>query len=348
MKTQVSREIFGVLDDGTPVERWTLESGPGGLRVRVLTYGGIVQSLEAPDRDGTRGQLALGFADLASYVAHGGSHFGALVGRYANRIAGASFPLDGRTHRLTANDGRHSLHGGPRSFSRVVWGARETDGGVELHRVSPDGEEGFPGALDVRVTYTLSPDGALHLVSRARTDAPTVVNLTNHTYLHLGGAGSGSVTGHELRLAASRYTPVDDTGIPLPGAPADVAGTRFDFRTARAVGGGYDHNFVLDGGVAQAPRTVAELYDPRSGRVLELATTEPGLQLYTADHLDGSLTGSSGVPYGPRAGLALETQHFPDSPNRPDFPGTVLRPGEHYCSQTVYRFSVRPRAAGNP
>ncbi len=351
MKTQVSREPFGMLDDGTGVDRWTLESGtgPDALRVRILTYGGIVQTVEAPDRDGRSGQLALGFRDLTSYVAHGGSHFGALVGRYANRVAGAAFPLDGRTYPLTANDGRNSLHGGPRNFSRVVWDARQIENGVELHRVSPDGEEGFPGNLDVRVAYTLSPGprgGALHLSYDAHTDAPTVVNLTNHTYLHLGGDGSGSATGHELRLAASRYTPVDDTGIPLPGAPAEVAGTRFDFRTARAVGGPYDHNFVLDGGVTTTPRPVAELYDPASGRALELATTEPGLQLYTADHLDGSLTGFSGLPYGPAAGLALETQHFPDSPHRPDYPSTVLRPNEVYHSETVYRFSVRPAEAG--
>ncbi|MFG2094374.1 aldose epimerase family protein [Streptomyces sp. NPDC048612] len=348
MTTQVSREAFGALDDGTRVDRWTLDSGPGGVRVRVLTYGGIVQTVEAPDRDGARGQLALGFADLGSYVAHGGSHFGALVGRYANRIAGAAFRLDGRTWTLTPNDGHNSLHGGARSFSRVVWDARPVDGGVQLRRVSPDGEEGFPGALDVRVTYALSRDGALRIVSRARTGAPTVVNLTNHTYLNLGGDGSGSAAGHRLRLAASRYTPCDDSGIPLPGAPAEVAGTRFDFRAERAVDGAYDHNFALDGGVRHALRTVAELYDPVSGRALELATTEPGLQLYTAGHLDGTLTGTSGVPYGPAAGLALETQHFPDSPNRPDFPSTVLRPGETYRSETVYRFSVRAGSAGDP
>lgn len=352
MKTQVSREPFGTLDDGTRVDRWTLEAGagPGGLRVGVLTYGGIVQFVEAPDRDGGTAQLALGFTDLASYVAHGESHFGAVVGRYANRIAGASFTLDGTSYALTPNDGRNSLHGGPVNFSRVVWQARPVEGGVELHRVSPDGEEGFPGRLDVRVTYILAADpggGALRIAYRARTDAPTVVNLTNHTYLHLGGDGSGSVTGHELRLAASRYTPVDDTGIPVPGAPAEVAGTRFDFRAARAVAGAYDHNFVLDGGVTGTPRTVAELYDPRSGRVLELATTEPGLQVYTADHLDGTLTGSSGIPYGPAAGIALETQHFPDSPNRPDYPGTVLRPAETYRSETVYGFSVRPRSGAH-
>jgi aldose 1-epimerase len=351
MNTQVGREPFGALGDGTRVDRWTLQTGlgAGALRVGVLTYGGIVQSVEAPDRDGTTAQLALGFADLASYVAHGGSYFGALVGRYANRIAGARFALDGRTYPLTANDGRNSLHGGPGNFSRVVWDAREVEGGVELHRVSPDGEEGFPGTLDVRVTYTLStgPDGAaLRIAYRAETDAPTVVSLTNHTYLNLSGDGSGSATGHELRLAASRYTPVDGTGIPLPGAPVEVAGTRFDFRAARTVDGAYDHNFALDGGVSAQPRRVAELYDPRSGRALELATTEPGLQLYTAGHLDGTLTGTSGVPYGPAAGLALETQHFPDSPNRADFPSTVLRPGMSYRSETVYGFSVRPRRAG--
>ncbi len=351
MNTQVGREPFGTLGDGTRVDRWTLQtgSGAGALRVGVLTYGGIVQSVEAPDRDGATAQLALGFADLASYVAHGGSYFGALVGRYANRIAGARFALDGRTYPLTPNDGRNSLHGGPGGFSRVVWDAREVEGGVELHRVSPDGEEGFPGTLDVRVTYTVSagPDGsALRIAYHARTDAPTVVSLTNHTYLHLGGDGSGSTTGHELRLAASRYTPVDGTGIPLPGAPAEVAGTRFDFRTARAVDGAYDHNFALDGGVSEQPRRVAELYDPRSGRALELATTEPGLQLYTAGHLDGTLIGTSGSPYGPAAGIALETQRFPDSPNRPDFPGTVLRPGATYRSETVYGFSVRPLRAG--
>ncbi|MFJ8672679.1 aldose epimerase family protein [Streptomyces sp. NPDC093589] len=344
MSPHIRSEPFGTLPDGTPVERWTLESD--ALRVRVLTYGGIVQTIEAPDRDGTPAQLALGFADLASYVAHGGSHFGALVGRYANRIAGAAFTLDGTARALTPNDGPHSLHGGPGGFSRVVWDAREVDGGVELRRVSRDGEEGFPGTLDVRATYTLSPGGALRIVYRAQTDAPTVVNLTNHSYLHLGGEGSGSATGHLLRLAASRYTPVDDTGIPLPGAPADVSGTRFDFRAAREVGGAYDHTFVLDGGVTRAAREVAELYDPVSGRALTIATTEPGVQLYTADHLDGSLTGTSGLPYGPAAGIALETQHFPDSPHRPDYPDTVLRPGETYRSETVYTFSARPRREG--
>ncbi|MEU5207963.1 aldose epimerase family protein [Streptomyces sp. NPDC020742] len=350
MNTQVSSEVFGTLDDGGRVDRWTLETGPGpdALRVRILTYGGIVQSIEAPDRDGVPAQLALGFAGLAPYVAHGAWHFGALVGRYANRIAGASFALDGRSHPLTPNDGPNSLHGGPRNFSRVVWDARPVADGVELHRVSPDGEEGFPGTLDVSVTYTLTArpgGGALRIAYRAQTDAPTVVNLTNHSYLNLSGDGSGSATGHRLRLAAAHYTPVDTAGIPLPGGPAEVAGTRFDFRTARPVDGAYDHNFVLDGGVTAQPRAVAELSDPRSGRVLELATTEPGVQLYTAHHLDGSLTGTSGFPYGPAAGLALETQHFPDSPNRPDFPGTVLRPGGHHRSVTEYRFGVRPRSA---
>ncbi|TJZ55665.1 galactose mutarotase [Streptomyces piniterrae] len=346
MHTRVGRERFGALDDGTPVDRWILESD--GLRVRVLTYGGIVQTIETPDRDGKFGHVALGFAGLGSYVAHGGSYFGALVGRYANRIAGAAFALDGRSYALPPNDGQHSLHGGARGFSRVVWDARPLANGVELRRVSPDGEEGFPGALDVRVSYTLAPGGTLRVVHRAHTDAPTVVNLTNHSYLNLGGEDSGSATGHLLRLAASRYTPVDGTGIPVPGAPADVTGTRFDFREPRPVDRPYDHNFALDGGVTETPRTVAELYDPRSGRALELSTTEPGIQLYTADHLDGTLTGTSGVRYGPTAGIALETQHFPDSPNRPDFPSTALAPGETYRSESVYRFSVRGASPRGP
>lgn len=337
MDTQVASEPFGTLDDGTPVDRWTLESGP--LRVRVLTYGGIVQTIETPDRDGVRGQVALGFADLASYVADEGSRFGALVGRYANRIAGAAFPLGGRRHLLPANDGPHCLHGGPGGFARRVWDARRIAGGVELRRTSPDGEEGFPGTLVVRVRYTVAPGGILRLDHLARTDAPTVVNLTNHTYLNLGGDGSGSAAGHRLRIAATHRTPVDSSGIPEPGAPVAVAGTRFDFRTERVVGEGFDDNFVLDGGVTATPRPVAALYDPGSGRRMDLATTEPGLQLYTAGHLDGSLTGTSGAPYGPAAGIALETQHFPDAPNRPDFPSTVLRPGEEYRSTTVYTFT---------
>ncbi|MEU1043503.1 aldose epimerase family protein [Streptomyces sp. NPDC005551] len=323
-------ELFGTLPDGTPVHRWTLERS--GVRVRVLTYGGIVQSAEVPDRDGRTVDVVLGFPELDGYVAHPEPYFGALVGRYANRIAGGSFPLDGRTHRLARNNGPNSLHGGEHGFDKRVWDARAVAHGVRLSRVSPDGEEGFPGRLEVSATCTLDEDGALRIAYEAVTDAPTVVNLTNHTYWNL--TGSGNAGGHELRLDASRLTPVDADLIPT-GEFAPVDGTRFDFRAARKVGAGYDHNYVLDKGESETPVEVAELYDPLSGRLLSVATTEPGLQLYTADHLDASL------PFAPGDGIALETQHFPDSPNRPEFPSTELRPGEVYRSETVYRFSVR-------
>ncbi|CAM5737317.1 Aldose 1-epimerase OS=Streptomyces tendae OX=1932 GN=GUR47_10515 PE=3 SV=1 [Streptomyces tendae] len=327
-------ELFGTLSDGTPVHRWTLERA--GVRVRVLSYGGIVQSAEVPDRDGNTADVVLGFAGLDGYLTHPEPYLGALVGRYANRIAGARFPLDGRTYALAPNEGANSLHGGERGFDKHVWDVTPVgDGGhgVRLSRVSPHGEEGFPGRLEMSATYTLDESGALRIAYEAVTDAPTVLNPTNHSYFNL--SGSGHAGGHELRLAASRITPVDAGLIPA-GDPQDVADTRFDFRRARKVGSGYDHNFVLDKGVTDAAEEVAELYDPASGRVLTVATTEPGLQLYTADHL--------GEPFAPGDGIALETQHFPDSPNRPDFPSTVLRPGEVFRSETVYAFSVRREA----
>ncbi|MFE5889075.1 aldose epimerase family protein [Streptomyces sp. NPDC056462] len=323
-------EHFGTLSDGTPVQRWTLERA--GLRVRVLSYGGIVQSLEVPDREGHAAGVVLGFADLDGYLSHPGPYLGALIGRYANRIAGGRFPLDGLTYALDPNDPPNSLHGGERGFDKRVWEVTPVEHGVRLSRVSPHGEEGFPGRLEVSATYTLSSDRALRIAYEAVTDAPTVVNLTNHSYFNLAGAGSGNASGHELRLAASRYTPVDADLIPT-GSLDEVAGTRFDFRQARKAGAGYDHNFVLDKGVTGAAEEVAELYDPSTGRVLTVATTEPGLQLYTAEHL--------AEPFAPGDGIALETQHFPDSPNRPDFPSTVLRPGEVFRSETVYAFSVR-------
>lgn len=326
---------YGTAPDGTQVHRWTLERA--GTRVRVLTYGGIVQSVEVPDRDGRVADVVLGLPDLASYLTANGPYFGALVGRYANRIAGARFTLDGRSYPLAAGRGPHCLHGGTRGFDKRVWAAEATaDGhGVRLTRRSEDGEEGFPGALDVSVAYTLDEAGALRVGYRAVTDAPTHVNLTNHSYWNLCGAASGPATGrHTLRLAASRYVPVDATLIPR-GAPADVAGTRFDFRAERTLDGGYDHDFVLDEAVVGARDAVAaRLYAPESGRVLTIATSEPGVQLYTADGLDGR-------PFGPGAGVALETQHHPDSPNRPDFPSTVLRPGEVYASWTTYSFTTR-------
>ena len=323
-------EHFGTLSDGTPVHRWTLERA--GVRVRVLSYGGIVQSLEVPDRDGRAANVVLGFAGLDGYLTHPGPYLGALIGRYANRIAGGRFPLDGLTYALAPNNAPNSLHGGEQGFDKRVWEVAPVEHGVRLSRVSPHGEEGFPGRLEVAATYTLEADGALRIAYEAVTDAPTVVNLTNHSYFNLAGPGSGNAGGHELRLAACRFTPVDADLIPA-GSLDEVAGTRFDFRQARKVGAGYDHNFVLDKGVTERAEQVAELYDPSTGRVLTVATTEPGLQLYTADHLS--------EPFAPGDGIALETQHFPDSPNRPEFPSTVLRPGEVFRSETVYGFSVR-------
>ncbi|MER5755129.1 aldose epimerase family protein [Streptomyces sp. NPDC002088] len=321
-------ELFGTLSDGTPVHRWTLERS--GVRVRILSYGGIVQSLEVPDRAGRSGNVVLGFAGLDGYLTHTGPYFGALIGRYANRIASGRFPLDGLTYALEPNNAPNSLHGGERGFDKRVWDVTPVEHGLRLSRVSPHGEEGFPGRLEVSATYTLDASGALRIAYEATTDAPTVVNFTNHSYFDLGGAGSTG--GHELRLAASRYTPVDADLIPT-GALEDVTGTRFDFRAARKVGAGYDHNFVLDKGVTPAPEEVAELHDPASGRVLTVATTEPGIQVYTADHLS--------EPFAPGDGVALETQHFPDSPNRPEFPSTELRPGAVFRSETVYAFSTR-------
>ncbi|MFF7008128.1 aldose epimerase family protein [Streptomyces fimicarius] len=332
--TATYTEDFGVLADGSPVRRWTLERD--GVRVRILTYGAIVQSVETPARDGSRAPVALGLPEVAGYEEFPNPYFGAVVGRYANRIGGASFVLDGRTHRLTANEGGNHLHGGARGFDKRVWDAVAVPDGVRMSLVSADGEEGYPGRLDFSVTYTLGPGGELRLGYRAVTDAPTVLNPTSHLYWNLAGAESGSALGQQLRIAAGRITPVDAASVPT-GAFAPVAGGRFDFREMRAVGSGYDQNFVLDERAEDAEGAdgvAAELYDAASGRVLTVRTSEPGLQLYTADHFDGR-------PFGPCAGIALETQHFPDSPNRPDFPSTVLRPGEEFVSRTAYAFSVR-------
>ncbi|MFE5939756.1 aldose epimerase family protein [Streptomyces sp. NPDC056470] len=312
---RITGEPFGSVD-GTDVTRWTLQHG--AVRVRVLTYGGIVQSVETPDRDGVPDDVVLGFPGLEGYLKQPEPYFGALVGRYANRIAGGSFTLDGTAYRLARNGGPHSLHGGERGFDKRVWDAQEVEGGVRLSRVSPDGEEGFPGRLEVSATYTLDDGGALRIAYRAETDAPTVVALTNHSYWNLGGGA------HELRIAAGRYTPTDATGVPT-GEFAEVAGTELDFRTGRPLAIPLDHNFVLDGdggGLAAA----AELYAPATGRTVTVGTTEPGLQVYADEDLGG---------------VALETQHFPDSPNRPEFPSTVLRPGDVYASATVFRFGAR-------
>jgi aldose 1-epimerase len=353
------RDVFGTLPDGRDVDRWTL-TDETGTSAAVLTYGAIVQSLTVPDAHGQPANVALGFSALADYLERS-PYFGCVAGRYANRIAGGRFELAGTTYQLPLNDpGRpNTLHGGPGGFHQRLWDARPVTvangAGVELSLVSEDGDEGFPGRLDATVRYSLS-GGALRIDYEAITDAPTVVNLTNHSYFNLTGEGAGTIEDHVLTLAASRYLPVDARLIPAD--PAPVAGTPFDFEAGTALGArlddphdqlklanGYDHCFVFDeAGLASGPagadepRLVGTLADPKSGRAMDLLTTEPGIQLYTANTLSAELVGPSGGSYGPRAGVALETQHFPDSPNRPDFPSTVLLPGEVYRSTTILRF----------
>jgi aldose 1-epimerase len=342
-------ESFGTLPGGQPVVRHTLDRG--GLRLRVLSYGALVQSLEL---DGVN--VALGFDNLGDYVERNspGPYLGATIGRFANRIADGRFTLDGRKHRLDRNDGPNALHGGADGFDRRLWTVVErTEHAVRLRHTSPDGEEGYPGTLTVEVLYELQPGGVVGIAYHAVTDKPTVVNLTNHTSFNLAGEGSGTVDGHELEVRASRYLPVDLTAIPA-GGPAPVTGTPLDFtrpaaigpriRTHHAqlaIGQGIDHAYVLDHdeGLGLAVR----LSDPASGRTLEVRTTEPGLQVYTGNFLDGSLVGSGGRTYRQGDGIALETQHHPDSPNRPDFPSTVLRPGEAFASRTEWRLIDRPR-----
>ena len=343
-------ELYGQLDDGTDVRRCVLQVP--GLRIAVLTYGGIVSSLEAPDRAGRMGNVVLGLPTLADYVRRS-PYFGAIVGRYANRIAQGRFTLDGVDHHLACNDGPNSLHGGVRGFDKRVWdivgaGARR----LELARVSEDGEEGYPGTLRVRVTYELDGDCSLRITYWAETSAPTVLNLSNHTYWNLAGEGSGTALDHELQIEADGFTPVDLTQIPT-GEIRPVDGTPFDFRAPTPIGArirandpqlvagrGYDHNWVLRGGITSAPRLAARLRDPRSGRVLEVLTDQPGLQFYSGNFLDGSLVGPGGRAYRQGDALVLETQHFPDSPNQPSFPSTLLRPGVRFGSTTLLRFTA--------
>jgi aldose 1-epimerase len=346
---------FGTTPNGESVDLITLRS-PSGIELELMTFGGIVTRLLAPGRDGERADIVLGHAWLESYLA-GTPYFGAIVGRYGNRIARGRFALDGIDYDLAVNNGPNHLHGGLVGFDKVVWTAEpysnEMEAGVVLSYVSPDGEEGYPGEMSVRVTYALTAAGDLRIDYEATTDAPTVVNLTHHGYWNLAGHGAGSILDHELTLHAGRFTPVDETLIPT-GELRPVGGTPFDFRDPTAIGarienddeqlafgGGYDHNYVLDGwGPDGKLRRAAVLRDPVSGRTMEVLTTEPGVQFYSGNFLDGSDLGKDGVVYEQRTGLCLETQHFPDSPNQPDFPSTVLRPGETYRSTTVYRFSA--------
>jgi len=354
-RVTVTREAFGQLPDGTRIDAFTLTNA-NGMVVRAITYGGIITSLRVPDRAGQFDDVVLGYDDLAGYVENN-PYFGAIIGRYGNRIAGGRFTLDGQTYTLATNDGPNHLHGGITGFDKVVWGAESfqkgDSAGVVFSYASPDGEEGYPGNLDVRVTYTLTNANELVFDYYAVTDKPTPVNLTQHSYFNLAGDGSGDILGHQLTINADHFTPVDSTFIPT-GAIAPVAGTPFDFRTPAAIGAridqddeqlryglGYDHNFVLNRGDSTATHA-AQVYEPQTGRLLDVYTTEPGIQFYAGNFLDGSITGKAGHVYHYRNGFCLETQHFPDSPNKPEFPSTILRPGDEYRSRTSYVFGVRP------
>lgn len=351
---EIRHERFGVDQRGTPVDAYTLVNA-NGATIRVLSLGGIIQSLCVPDRNGSMGDVVLGFDTAAEYQT-GGMYLGALIGRYGNRIGGARFTLDGVEHRLAANEGANSLHGGPEGFDARHWMVTSTvtDAGVrlELALESPDGDQGFPGALAANVSYTWRDDNALVVDYRATTSAPTPVNLTQHSYFNLSGTGGSTVLDHELTIHAGRYTPVDAALIPTGELPF-VDGTPFDFRFARAIGeriherdeqlafgAGYDHNWMLDH-ASGARLEAARLYDPSSGRELVISTTEPGLQMYSGNYLGVGRTGKRGAPIVKYGGVALETQHFPDSPNQAAFPSTILRPGSEYRSSTVLAFKVR-------
>lgn len=349
----IRQDEFGQLGDGRRVARFTLDTA-SGLCAQIISYGGALVSLAVPDQAGRLADVVLGFDDLAGY-AGGRGHLGALIGRYANRIAGARFTLDGVEHRLTANEGSNQLHGGRAGFDRAVWRAvaRETPAGpaLDLEHESRDGEDGYPGNLAVRVTYTLWPD-ALVIVYTATSDRDTVINLTNHTYWNLAGHAAGSILEHRLEINAERFAVVGPGQIPT-GELRPVVGTPFDFRTGMAIGariddpddqlriaGGYDHSFAIRSAHG-ALRRAARVVEPTSGRVLEVLTTEPAVQFYSGNFLDG-MRGKAGAAYRRRTGFCLETQHHPDSPNQPAFPSTVLRAGARYRSTTMYRFRAGP------
>ena len=349
-QSKVTKQPYGKAADGAAVELYTLQDGK--ITVRIMTYGGIIVSLEAPDRKGDAADVVLGFDSLDGYVTTGNKpYMGAIIGRYANRIAGGTFKLDGKTYQVPKNDGDNALHGGTAGFNKKVWTGKEIKDGVELTYVSKNGEEGFPGTLTATVRYTLSGN-ELRIEYSATTDGDTVLNLTNHSYFNLKGQGNGNILDHQMKINATRYTPVNANLIPL-GELAPVAGTPFDFLNSSVIGSridadnaqlklahGYDQNWVLDDG-GQKVVLAAEAYEPTTGRVLEVLTDQPGIQFYTGNFLDGTVTGKGGKVYGRRDAFCLETQHYPDSPNHPKFPTTELKPGEKFHSVTIYRFSAR-------
>ncbi len=346
----LGKMIFGKTPDGTPVELYVLKNGQ--ITVKVMTYGAIITEIDTPDRNGKESDIVLGFDSLEGYL---GSHpyFGATVGRVANRIAKGTFTLNGQEYKLAVNNGPNSLHGGLKGFDKVIWKAepieRPEGPSIKLTYHSRDGEEGYPGNLDVSVQFTVTAQNELKVEYTATTDKATPINLSNHSYFNLAGRTSEPVVGHELMLTADHYTPVDDTLIPT-GEIAPVAGTPLDFTQPTEIGSrinqiksdpvGYDHNFALNSG-GKSMALAARVYDPKSGRVLEISTTEPGIQFYTGNFLDGSITGKEGIVYRKHHAFCLETQHFPDSIHHPNFPSAVLEPGKTYTHTTVFKFSTR-------
>ena len=332
--------------DGKTVTQFTIQNA-NGMVLKLINYGGTVTDLLVPDKNGQTGNVVLGYDSLGGFLQNGNPYFGCLVGRYANRIANARFTLDGKTYTLAANNNGNSLHGGIKGFDKVIWDAEPLgDSSVKLTYLSKDGEEGYPGNLQAEVIYTLTADNALKIEYTATTDKATPVNLTNHCYFNLSGGTDTTILDHELMLKADKYTAVNDKLIPTGENPA-VSGTPMDFTTAKKVGrdiaqvpGGYDHNWVLSKS-GNDLELAATLYHAASGRFMEVYTTEPGVQFYSGNFLDGTLKGRDGRNYVKHAGLCLETQHFPDSPNQPSFPNTILKPGEKYHQVTIYKFSVK-------
>jgi aldose 1-epimerase len=354
----ITSEPFGTVD-GQQVDLYTLTNSRG-MEVKITNYGGIIQSIRVPDRSGRMANVTLGFDNLDDYVTSS-PYFGSITGRYANRIARGRFTLDGKTYQLAINNPPNHLHGGDKGFDKRVWApteiVRQNSVALQLDYTSPAGEENYPGTLVTTVTYTLTNTNRIRMDYHATTDAPTIVNLTNHAYFNLKGEGTGTIENHYLQLNADHYTPVDETLIPT-GEIAPVAGTPFDFRSSTRIGArirdshpqivigrGYDHNFVLNRPSPEDERLIraAHVFEPRTGRILNIYTTEPGIQFYSGNFLDGTLVGTSGRVYRQTDGFALETQHYPDSPNHPNFPSTVLRPGEEYETTTIYEFRTGTR-----
>lgn len=338
-------QLFGTLE-GQEIKQYTL-TNTSGMVVKIINYGGYVTNIVVPNKAGVKEDIVLGFDSLAGYLQKGNPYMGCIVGRYANRIANAKFVLDGKTYQLAANNNGNSLHGGIKGFDKVIWTAQpQRDSRLLLDYTSKDGEEGYPGTLKVQVVYTLTPANELKIEYTAQTDKPTVVNLTNHSYFNLSGGSDSTILGHQLMLDADRYTAVDATLIPTGELPT-VKSTAMDFTKPVTIGtdiakvaGGYDHNWVLNK-KGDSLSLAATLYHEGSGRFMEVYTTQPGIQFYTGNFLNGTLTGKGGKKYVQHSGLCLETQHFPDSPNKPSFPSTTLRPGENYHETTIYKFSVR-------